>query len=663
MGLRCLDGIFAPSPPSSHHWAVGALSLIALIGAQPIRAEIILKLRDSQSNPIQGVTCAQYGGVPAVSDATGTLTLQAVSGISRLPPRLNPNGRIPLSRIPLSAGEKATLTVADMDGRIVLRREVSLGDRIRFPGKDRGVYFAVILGRNFSTQGRFVNLGGGLVFEGVTSPASSAKAAAKSDATREARDAFIVCGKSGYPAQAYRVPDGTTATLDFSKPSIAPLYDGTTPLQPDFTEVAPPIPAEGWLGGHATLPYRDSVKAADRFSQMTPNIAPGNGQAFLAGERVQRINFTTGGVDGDSVAPILKDMAGKTGDNFVNTSCIACHANNGRALAPFFGGPLYVFVAKVGDANGNPDPRFGKVLQPQKTSGFAEGHIEITRWTESGGLRRPQFDFLGGPEPVRFSVRISPQLVGMGLLEAIPESAIQALADPDDADGDGVSGRVQIVADLESGVPRVGRFGWKAGKESVSHQVAGALNTDMGVMTSILPSPDCGSEQTGCGNPGSEISDADFKNLVDYIGLLGIIARRDLQDPQALRGESLFTSTGCAACHMPTFTTSAYHPKAELRNQTIHPYTDLLLHDLGPGLADNLSEEGASGSEWRTAPLWNIGLTAEVSGEEGYLHDGRARTLQEAILWHAGEATKAATAFKSLSPTDAAALIKFLKSL
>jgi CxxC motif-containing protein (DUF1111 family) len=251
----------------------------------------------------------------------------------------------------------------------------------------------------------------------------------------------------------------------------------------------------------------------------------------------------------------------------------------------------------------------------------------------------------------------------MGLLEAIPESAIQGMADPEDANGDGISGRIRIVTDYDNGLPHMGRFGWKAGKPTVMTQVAGAFNSDMGVMTSVFPNPDCGSEQTNCGTKGSEISDENLQNLTDYISLLGVSLRRDIKDPVALQGEALFTSAGCVACHTPTIVTSAYHPKAELRKQTIHPYTDLLLHDMGPGLADNLPEGDATGAEWRTTPLWNIGYTAGVSGGEAYLHDGRARTLNEAILWHGGEGTSAANKFKAMSTNESAAVIKFLKSL
>jgi CxxC motif-containing protein (DUF1111 family) len=251
----------------------------------------------------------------------------------------------------------------------------------------------------------------------------------------------------------------------------------------------------------------------------------------------------------------------------------------------------------------------------------------------------------------------------MGLLEAVPEAAIQNLADPDDANKDGISGRMRIVTDYDNGVPHLGRFGWKAGKPSVKDQVAGAFNTDMGVTSSVLPNPDCGSAQTNCGNKGAEVDDSSLALLVDYISLLGVSIRKDIKDPDNLKGEALFTSAGCAACHVPTLVTGPYHPHAELRNQTIHPYTDLLLHDMGPGLADNLPEGDASGAEWRTAPLWNIGYTAGVSGGEAYLHDGRARTLQEAILWHGGEGQAAMEKFKAMPQADADALVKFLKSL
>jgi CxxC motif-containing protein (DUF1111 family) len=192
----------------------------------------------------------------------------------------------------------------------------------------------------------------------------------------------------------------------------------------------------------------------------------------------------------------------------------------------------------------------------------------------------------------------------------------------------------------------------------VVHQIAYALNRDMGVTSSLFPILD------GETSPRpAEISSTELDQLNRYVALLGVGAQRNFQDPEVVRGKQLFTSASCIQCHTPTLTTSPYHPMGELRNQTIHPYTDLLLHDMGPGLADNMAEEGVSASEWRTAPLWSLGLSAGVSGGEGYLHDGRARTIEEAILWHGGEAEAAKENFRTMPAADRAALVKFLKSL
>jgi CxxC motif-containing protein (DUF1111 family) len=246
-----------------------------------------------------------------------------------------------------------------------------------------------------------------------------------------------------------------------------------------------------------------------------------------------------------------------------------------------------------------------------------------------------------------------------------------------DADGDGISGKAQISTDPVTHEKRLGRFGWKAGKTSLTHQIAGALNTDMGVMTSVLPTPDCGPMQQGCGNEkGPELSDDHLKDLVKYIALLGVRARRNLDDANALSGEAAFGKLGCTTCHVPEMKTGSFHPFAELRDQIIHPYTDLLLHDMGPGLADNLGEGEATGSEWRTTPLWGLGLSACVTGgvegsfqkqvctpHHDYLHDGRARTIEEAILWHGGEARVSKDDYVALPDADKSALLAFLESL
>jgi CxxC motif-containing protein (DUF1111 family) len=386
----------------------------------------------------------------------------------------------------------------------------------------------------------------------------------------------------------------------------------------------------------------------------------------MLGRRLHHTDFGNG-AHSESGNPVYSAQIGKLGPKFIARSCVACHVNNGRALPPAIGAPMTQAVVKVGsDASGSPHPTLGSVLQGESTSGSGEGTVTIGTYLVIDGqygdgmpysLQQPTYSF-GGVTPGYFSVRLPPPLVGLGLLEAVSESTIMALADPDDADHDGISGRIQTVLDPETGHQRLGRFTSKGGKTRLSHQIAAALNTDMGVTTTIFPTLD--GEATG---EAVELADSDLDKMTRYVALLGVSARRDLTNAEALRGEQLFTSGQCVKCHTPTLITSPYHPMAELRGQTIHPFTDLLLHDMGAGLADNMGELGATGAEWRTPPLWSIGLTAGVSGGEAYLHDGRARTLEEAILWHGGEASAAKEAFRTMSATDRAALVKFLKSL
>ena len=423
-----------------------------------------------------------------------------------------------------------------------------------------------------------------------------------------------------------------------------------------------PIPQAGWLGGETTLPYQYSDEADNHFMQMAGNLSDINGQKFVLGRRVHHTDFGDGSHDESPENPVFGELANKLGTRYINRSCVECHQGNGRALPPAVGQVLRHHVVRVGDSSGGPDPILGAVLQPQVTQGSAEGDVILSSWTEVNGLRSPNYSFLGAT-PTHFGARIASPLVGIGLLEAIRESDIEALADPLDSDGDGISGRMRLVSDVETGETRVGRFGWKATQPSVKHQVAAALNTDMGVMTSIRPLPDCGTQEADCDPSSTELSDERLDELTAYISLLGVSARRNLDDPAALLGESLFDSAGCADCHVPTFQTSPYHPHAELRDQTIHPYTDLLLHDMGPGLASSLIEGNAGGSEWRTAPLWNIGLTEGVSGGEAYLHDGRARTLHEAIMWHGGEAEASKQAYAGMTIGQRQAMINFLRSL
>ena len=427
-----------------------------------------------------------------------------------------------------------------------------------------------------------------------------------------------------------------------------------------------PLPETAWLGGGTTLHYQYSKEPQHLFKQMAGNLAPTNAQPFMLGRRLHHTDFGDG-AHSEGGNPVFTEHVGKLGTKFINRSCVACHVHNGRALTPDVGASMFRTVMRVGsDASGSPHPVLGSVLQPQSASGTVEGSATIAGYTTINGqygdgtpyaLRTPNYAF-PGVAPTNFSARLAPQLVGLGLLEAVSETTLLALADPDDADTDGVSGRAQTVMDPETGQARLGRFGYKAGQARLRHQVAAALNTDMGVTTEIFPVLD--GDAAG-GIP--ELNAIEIDYLTRYLAVLGVRARRDLADPQVLRGEALFTSAECVKCHVGTLVTSPFHPMTELRNQTIHPYTDLLLHDMGPGLADTMGEHAAAGSEWRTSPLWSIGHTAGVSGGEAYLHDGRARTLEEAILWHGGEAEASKETFRIMPASDRAALIRFLQSL
>jgi len=451
-----------------------------------------------------------------------------------------------------------------------------------------------------------------------------------------------------------------TATLYIIGKGIVPWYGIGDNLD------SAPLPEVALLAGRTTLPYQYSNEPQHRFKQMMTNIAPLSGQSFMIGRRLHHTDFETG-AHSEQPNPPDPQQAGKLGPDFVARSCIFCHVNNGRALPPPINDPMYQSVVKLGTNAMDPGhPQLGSTLQSQSIAGVAESTMVLSRYERIHGeyadgmpyeLRRPIYAF-EGPRTKHYSVRLAPPLIGLGLLEAINESAIISLADPQDVNGDGISGRMQTVPDPKSDRLLLGRFGYKGGQATVRHQIAAAFNTDMGVTTSLFPTLD------GTSKPQQpEITDTQLDHLTRYVSTLGVNARRDLDQPVALHGEKLFISAGCTKCHHTRFTTSPFHPLAELRSLTIRPYTDLLLHDMGAGLADNLGEHQATGAEWRTTPLWGIGLTNGVSGGEAYLHDGRARTLAEAILWHGGEGEQSSQAFRKMPLADRNALLMFIKSL
>jgi CxxC motif-containing protein (DUF1111 family) len=434
-----------------------------------------------------------------------------------------------------------------------------------------------------------------------------------------------------------------------------------------------PLPETAWLGGKTTQHQQYSDEPTHVFKQMAGNLAPINAQTFMLGRRLHHTDFHDG-AHSEPSNPVFSEHIGDGGPHFINRSCVACHTNNGRAVPNAVGDLMTKSIVRVGiDSSGTIHPELGEVLQTQATSGnTVEKTASRTAYTEITGtygdgtaysLRKPNYSF-GGTAPDYYSVRVAPQLVGLGLLEAIDESTILNLADPTDLNNDGISGRINALNDPETGDIRLGRFGYKASKAKVSQHIASALNTDMGVTTTIYPTIDSRSD-----TPSLEVTDTELDQMYRYVALLALNPQRIYNKGTStlmngiVEGETLFNQAQCVSCHVSTMTTSEYHPLTELRNQTIRPFTDLLLHDMGEGLADNIGEHLASGSEWRTAPLWGIGLTEGVSGGESYLHDGRAQTLEEAILWHGGEAEDSKEAFRTMSASDRGKLIEFLKSL
>lgn len=399
------------------------------------------------------------------------------------------------------------------------------------------------------------------------------------------------------------------------------------------------------LVGELTIPwlYADEEHA---LGQLALHTQPEHAPLWLEGRRLFRTDFGDG-THSEPSNPPLTSVVGMLGPHFNTTRCVSCHEQDARSTLPAVGEVLRTVAVKAYGGE------FGSQLQPTEAEvrleRFEESVVALADGTEVT-LRRP---ILAVPDlgETRVSVRVARQLVGLGLLEAIPESAIVARADPDDCDGDGISGRASIVEDPRDGARRLGRFGWKAEKIDLQHQVADALQADFNVSTSIFP------EDAG----DFELSDADVERLATYLRLLGLPGRRDADDANVREGERLFGELGCVGCHAPSAETDDSHPFVELRDQTLRPYSDLLLHDLGPDLDDGSGT--AEAREWRTAPLWGIGLLEVVMPAPTYLHDGRARTLLEAVLWHGGEAAAARARVVALDATQREQLLAFLRSL
>ncbi|WP_224362638.1 di-heme oxidoreductase family protein [Hyalangium versicolor] len=397
------------------------------------------------------------------------------------------------------------------------------------------------------------------------------------------------------------------------------------------------------------------------------------GEAFFEADWFPAPNSRT---DRDGLGPLYNAV-----------SCMECHQRNGRGAPP---GPserassLLVRLSIPGtDSRGAPvpEPTYGDQLQSRAVSGVSpEVRVEVRTSEQLGAfedgvsysLQVPEYVLLQlahGPlrPDTRLSPRVAQPMFGLGLLAAVPEATLLEWADPDDANGDGISGRPNRVWNKRLGETVLGRFGWKANQPDLEHQNAGAMAGDMGITSPLAPDEPCTATQAEClaapngGTP--ELEARKLEALTFYTHVIGVPARQGVDAAETLRGKDVFHRVGCTGCHRPSMVTGSLEGYPELSGQRIWPYTDLLLHDLGEGLADGREDFAASGQEWRTPPLWGLGLTATVSGHTRLLHDGRARSVMEAILWHGGEAEPARERFRRLSGEDRAVLLTFLNSL
>ena len=463
----------------------------------------------------------------------------------------------------------------------------------------------------------------------------------------------------------------------------------------DFTK---PEPFEANPGGAATVRARTD---ADAFSQFSANMAFERELDFKLGNGLFKklwVSSPSSTLASDGLGPLYNAR-----------SCQRCHLKDGRGHPPEGKGDdavsmflrisvpaghqteitrIEAFLLSLGENSPRtrPDPVYGGQMQDFGVAGHPAEYRLAVSWEErtvalngeTVTLRKPHWraeDLGYGPlaEGAMLSPRVAPQMIGLGLLEAIPAGDILAHADPTDANGDGISGRPQIVWSFEQDRPMLGRFGWKAGAPTVREQSAAAFAGDIGISSPLFPAPfgDCTDRQVDC--RAAPHGDNDARGMeIDAVGLdlvtfysrnLGVPARRDLAVPKVLNGKRLFHQAGCASCHISKFVTDRLVDQDEQSFQLIWPFSDLLLHVMGEGLADHRPEGRATGREWKTPPLWGIGLTPQVNGHSYYLHDGRARSLLEAILWHGGEAQSARDHVVDLTPSDRADLIRYLESL
>lgn len=485
----------------------------------------------------------------------------------------------------------------------------------------------------------------------------------------------------------------TSGLILMSLANAQDKMSGTINKFPDFSK---PEPGEAFPGGKATS--RKSTKNRNAFSHSPGNMSINREFDFKIGNGIFKKLWVS--------APASTHSSDGLGPLYNARACQRCHLKDGRGHPPNMNDPEHDAVSMLmrlsvpprSDSekqalakyliNNVPDSIYGGQLQDFAITGHvAEGQIHIdykdVPIALNGGktvtLRAPTYSIKNpgyGPlsKNIQMSPRIANQMIGLGLLEAISAKDILANADPDDSNDDGISGKPNRVWSIKHKKVVLGRFGWKAGQPSIAQQTAGAFSGDIGISTQLVPVPhgDCSKQQKDCvqspnGNTPKQQNVEAGKIVFDLVTFysqnLAVPRRRAPGDALVLKGKKLFYTSGCIACHQPEFVTGKVTGQAHLSHQKIWPYTDMLLHDMGSGLADNRPEGAATGQEWRTAPLWGIGLTKIVNGHTFFLHDGRARNLLEAILWHGGEAEAAKQKVIEMKDSERSALIKFIESL
>lgn len=424
---------------------------------------------------------------------------------------------------------------------------------------------------------------------------------------------------------------------------------------------------EEFSGGNATT----FIHSRDAFGQSASGLTDAQENQFFVGNSLFNQNWVS--------APASTTARDGLGPMFNAKSCSGCHFKDGRGEPPSYSGEINTgMLFKLIHSNGGVDPNYGGQLQDQALPNIAAeakmniSYTEIVGTFEDGtsySLQKPEYSIIDGQYGALQAVispRIAQQLCGVGLLDAVSEATLMQYVDEADADGDGISGKINNVIDDETGLIGIGKFGWKATKTSLINQNATAFMNDMGITSDIFPDQNCSPNQTDCNNAADggnpEIIMERLDDVTLYTSALSVPVRRDYKSEQVLRGKKIFLDAKCSSCHIPKMTTG-FSEVSALSNQTIFPYTDLLLHDMGEGLADNVADFGASGLEWRTAPLWGIGMVSQVNEHTRFLHDGRARNILEAILWHGGEAEEAKNEILKLNEEERTALLTFLNSL